>query len=50
MTKKKLSLAFWWERKKSRNNGNITDPNYKKCRNQKLQQCIITNDEPNQIY
>jgi hypothetical protein len=33
-------LAFWQERRKSRNNGNITDPNYKRCRNQKLKQVV----------
>jgi hypothetical protein len=38
MTRKQLSLAFWRERRKSRNNGNIMDPNYKRCRNQKLKQ------------
>jgi hypothetical protein len=32
MTRKQLSLAFWWEGRKSHNNGNIMDPNYKRCR------------------
>jgi hypothetical protein len=31
-------IGFWRERRKSRNNGNIMDPNYKRCRNQKLKQ------------
>jgi hypothetical protein len=39
MARKQLSLAFWRERRKSRNNGNITDdPNYKRYRNPKLKQ------------
>jgi hypothetical protein len=38
MARKQLSLAFWRERRKSRNNGNITDPNSKRCRNTKLKQ------------
>jgi hypothetical protein len=45
MTRKQLSLAFWWERRKSCNNGISRIQTIKDEGIKNYNKCIITNDD-----